>query len=81
MVMINFDEGVIYLLSFQIKRGSITSGQGCHRSVSMSETMPRILAKYLNFANIVVVPVIIGIGIYDNIHIYQRYQKETKGSK
>jgi predicted RND superfamily exporter protein len=33
----------------------------------------------LNFANIVVIPMIIGIGIDNNIHIYQRYKEDKDG--
>ncbi|MBN1571894.1 MAG: MMPL family transporter [Deltaproteobacteria bacterium] len=33
----------------------------------------------LNFANVVVAPMVIGIGIDDNIHIYHRYREGGKG--
>ena len=33
----------------------------------------------LNFANIVVAPMVIGIGIDDNIHIYHRYREKNEG--
>jgi len=39
----------------------------------------KILGISFNFANIVVTPMIIGIGIDDNIHLYHRYREKDRG--
>jgi len=39
-----------------------------------------IFGLKFNFLNIIVIPIIIGIGIDNGIHIYHRYEKEGFGS-
>jgi predicted RND superfamily exporter protein len=40
----------------------------------------RILGVSLNFANVVVTPMVVGIGIDDNIHLFHRFTEKRSGS-
>jgi predicted RND superfamily exporter protein len=67
------------LVQFKELRGVIYSLISLGMGVVWMLGFMGIFGISLNFANVVVAPMVIGIGIDDNIHIYHRYREGGKG--
>ncbi len=73
--------GVFFALIVQFKdfRGVFYSMVSLMMGVVWMLGFMGIFGISLNFANVIVAPMVIGIGIDDNIHIYHRYREEDGG--
>ena len=73
--------GVFFALSIQFRefKGVFYSILSLSMSVIWMLGIMGILGLTLNFANIVVAPMVIGIGIDDNIHLYHRIRERKNG--
>jgi predicted RND superfamily exporter protein len=73
--------GVLLALGAQFReiRGVVLCGLSLLVGIVWTVGFMGLMGISMNFANIVVIPMIIGIGIDNNIHIYQRYKESENG--